>query len=329
MKSTILNFIYVKDNKEKLCKYFDSVELLYAGKKYDFNSSNRFEIDIELDQNYIYYKETLSFKTKENSEFSADYPIYVYKNNNIYVDIHKCITQNVEKIKTISAEIIYQSTMEKLLPNSILYDNKELLSFDSFENKYRKRIGLINIDPNKLILINEIFKIQKYQNFQFEDDESYEIIVRIPSYNEIQYSIAVFDNINMIRLKAKTQKSKNTFDKQLILKDILAFKNDFSSFLEKQDVNKIKTLIKDFNEKYRPLKIFSIDYYENIYNYSNFDEIDIDIFVQLFYYLEYLRVQMLKDLEEGNDNSLDLQGFFFRISKFNKKYEKLFVKLKN
>ena len=142
IRPTTLNFIYVRDKKEKLCKYFDSVELLFAGKKYDFSSSNFFEFDIELEENHIYYKETISFKTKTNLEISACYPIYAYKINNIYIDIHKYAPNNVEKIESISVEILYQMIMEKLLPNAILYDNKELLYFDSFDNKYRKDLVL-------------------------------------------------------------------------------------------------------------------------------------------------------------------------------------------
>ena len=267
---TTLNFIYVKDKKEKLSKYFDSVELLFAGKKYDFSSSNFFEFDIELEENHIFYKETISFKTKENIEISAEYLIYAYKINNIYIDIHKYAPQNVEKIESISVEILYQTIMEKFLPNTILYDNKGLLSFDSFENKYRKRIGLINIEPKKLQLINEILKIKKYENFKFKDEYSYEIIVRIPSNNDIQYSIADLDNININGLKATTQKSKNISDKQSLLKLLFEFKKDFSSFLKEKDINKIKTKLNDFNVKFKLLKMFSIEYYENISNYSNF-----------------------------------------------------------
>lgn len=328
MKTTILNFIYVKDTKEKLCKYFDSIELIFAGKKYNFNSSNCFEIDIELEENNIYYKETLSFKTKENSEFSADYLIYAYKINNIYIDIHKYITQNTEKIKSISVEILYQSTTEKLLPNVILYDDKELLCFDSFENKYRKRIGLINIDPKKLKLINEILKINKYQNFKFEDDSSYEIIVRIPSNNEIQYSISDFDNININGLKAIKKKYKSIADKQSLLQTILSFKKDFHSFLEERDINKIKTEINSFNEKFISLKIIGMDYYENTSNYSNFEDIDIDIFIQLFYYLEYLKAEIIKDSAEDDDNKEEFKDFLYSVREFNEKYEKLISEIR-
>ncbi len=55
--------------------------------------------------------------------------------------------------------MIFQSISEKLLPEKILYDNHELNNFDTFDNKLRKRIGLINIIPNKLEIIGEIKKI--------------------------------------------------------------------------------------------------------------------------------------------------------------------------
>ena len=328
IRPTTLNFIYVRDKKEKLCKYFDSVELLFAGKKYDFNSSNCFEFYIELEENHIYYKETISFKTKTNLEISADYPIYAYKINNIYIDIHKYAPNNVEKIESISVEILYQTIMEKLLPNTISYDNKELLSFDTFENKYRKRIGLINIDPKKLQLINEILKIKKYENFKFIDEYSYEIIVRIPSNNDIQYSIADLDNINIDGLKTKTQKSKGISEKQSLLELLLKFKEDFFSVLKEIDIKKIKTKLNAFNSKFTLLKISAVEYYENISNYCNFDEIDIDIFIQFFYYLEYLKAEILKDSDEDDDYKEELQDFLTDVSDFNEKYEKLISEIR-
>ena len=164
-----------------------------------------------------------------------------------------------------------------------IYDRKKLLSFDSFENKYRKRIGLINIDPRKLKLINEILKIKKYENFKFDDESSYEIFIRIPPNNEIQYSIADLDNININGLKAKAQKYKSIPDKQSLLQTILSFKKDFSFFLKERDINKIKTKINVLNEKFISLKIVAMDYYENTSNYCNFEEIDIDIYLSSYF----------------------------------------------
>ena len=57
-------------------------------------------------------------------------------------------------------------------------------------------------------------------------------------------------------------------------------------------------------------------------NYSNFENIDIDIFIQLFYYLEFLKVKVLKDSGEDDVNK-ELKEILFSIKEFNKKYENL------
>ena len=164
---TKLNFIYAKKEEEKLSKFFDCVQLVLLKKEFKFES-NSIEIDIKLEENYICYKEHLVFKKKTNSEISADYPIYAHKTNYIYIDFDENNLQNIGNVKLLSLEIIYQSILEELLPKNILYDGKELIHFDTFGNKLRKRIGLININAKKLGLINEI--LAKYPNFEFQED---------------------------------------------------------------------------------------------------------------------------------------------------------------
>ena len=84
-KETILHFIDIKDETMKLSKLFNNVKLDKAGIIYDFKDSNDLKIYIELKENCIYYYETLIFTTKDKSEISLDYPIYINKINNIYV----------------------------------------------------------------------------------------------------------------------------------------------------------------------------------------------------------------------------------------------------
>ena len=64
--------------------------------------------------------------------------------------------------------MIYQTINKELLPNSIIYDNKEISCFDTFQNKFRKRIGLINVKPNKLSFIKDIY--EQYPDFKFDNE---------------------------------------------------------------------------------------------------------------------------------------------------------------
>jgi hypothetical protein len=208
-QDTILHFIYIQDENENLNKFFNSVRLEVADMQYEFKESNDIKINIELDENCIYYNEVLNLYTKENDEISLDYPIYKNKINNIYIDIEIPNSQKNSEKKLISLEIIYQTINNELLPKNIYYGDKKLVLFDTFQNKLRKRIGLVNIDPEKLNFIEEIH--QQYPEFEFQNQNSYQILARIPNEGNIQYSIANCElNINNNRLKSqKNNKFRN------------------------------------------------------------------------------------------------------------------------
>ena len=314
---TILTFIYARNEKEKLSKFFDCVQLASLGKEYQLDS-NSIRIDIQLKENNICYKEYLIFRTKSKKEISADYPIYAYKENIIYIDFIQNNNQEIENIKLLSLEIIYQSISEELLPKSIIYDNKELFLFDTFGNKQRKRIGLINIDPQKLLLVNEVLK--KYPNFELSKDNSYELIIRIPANKDIQYSITDFETMNMYGLKAKEPPKKYSLEnKESIYRSLLSFGGEFfSSLLNEKNINEIKNKIADLSKKYYDLKLIVMPYYENILNYETLQDKDIDIFIENFYFLELQRMELLIHSEDDVDE--ELQSILIYINKFNKKY---------
>ena len=328
-KDTILHFIYIQDENEKLNKFFNSVCLEVAGMQYDFKESNDLKLNIELDENYIYYNEVLSLITKDNNEISLDYPIYKNKINNIYIDIEVSNSQKNSEEKLISLEIIYQTTKNELLPKNIYYRNKELVLFDTFQNKLRKRIGLVNIDPEKLDFIEEIH--QQYQEFEFQNQNSYQILARIPIEGDIQYSIANFElNINNNGLTSqKNNKFNFILNKNESLSALLSFKNDFFSswlknlkYIERNDA---KVKIDEFIEKYKALQIEK-SYYDNIMNYDNLEIIDIEIFLLMFYYLMLLE---LKEIKEKDDKNAELIGKLYGFDKFINNYEKNISDVKN
>ena len=291
IQPTTLNFIYVKNEEENLSKFFDSVQLLFAKREFKF-VSNSVSFDIKLEENHIHYKENLVLKTKKNTEISMDYPIYAYKTNNIYIDFDEEDIQHNENSKLVSLEIIYQSTDEELLPKNISYNGKKLIHFDTFGNKLRKRIGLMNINPQKLELINDI--LSKYPHFEFKQDECYEVFVRIPTNKDIQYSIADLEMINIKGLVMdESIKKDHRVNKESILNSLGLFQKEFLPLLNQNDSDKIRTIIDSLCKKYSYLKSMVMPYYDNILNFTNFEEIDIKIFEQNFYFLELDRIEML------------------------------------
>jgi len=328
-QDTILHFIYIQDENENLNKFFNSVSLGAAKKQYDFKESNDLKIDIELEENCIYYNEIINLNTKENDEISLDYPIYKNKINNIYIDIEIPNSHKNSEEKLISLEIIYQTIKNELLPKSIYYGDKKLVLFDTFQNKLRKRIGLVNIDPEKLNFIEEIH--QQYPEFEFQNQNSYQILARIPAEGCIQYSIANCEfNINNNRLKLqKNNKFKSMLNKKDSCEALLSFKNEFfTSWLKNLKYikrNDAKMKIDEFIEKYKVLGIEK-SYYDNIMNYDNLEIIDIDIFLLMFYYLMLLEIKEIKDKD---DKDAELIGKLYGFNKFNDNYEQKISEVKS
>ena len=301
---TILNFIYMQNENEKLSEFIESIHLGYANKTVHFKDLNYFKIDLELMENCHNYNEMFTIKTRKNSDIFFDYFIYTHKKNNIYIDYQKCSEKN-DSDNLNSLQIIYQSIKSDLLPNYIDYSDMKLNLFDTFENKLRKRISLVNIEPNKLKLIAEIYK--EYPNFHFENQNSYEIYVRIPKEGKIQYSVANLELFDCNRLK------NNYFDKTLVFKDknkTLENLKDFRKevlfeFLDKVQIkidqnyiNNINNNIKKLYDKYKIIELNAVYYYNNVLNYNQFESIDIDIFHEIFYFLEFVEIKKKIDSKE-------------------------------
>lgn len=248
-QKTILHFNSIQKNDIKLKKIVQKVNLEYANIITQFSDSNNIIFQISLDENKIYYHEIISFYTEINSKYpflSIKYPIYINKINNIYINFE----DNNEKNKIfISSEIIFQSISEKLLPEKIIYDNHEINCFDTFDNKFRKRIGLINIIPEKLKIIEEIKK--NYIEFNFDDNNSYQILIRIPKEGEIQYSITNFDLFNETNFKKNVKMLKES--KNELFNKLTKFHTDFNSFIQtsEKEINNIDLQINQLYTKYK------------------------------------------------------------------------------
>ena len=308
-QDTILHFYYIKKKDIKLKTIFSKVHLEHANIITQFSDSNNIIFQISLEENKIYYQEIISFFKESNSEYpflSIEYPIYVNKTNNIYIDSGD---NNEKNKKFISSELIFQSLTEKLLPEKILYDNHELNYFDTFDNKFRKRIGLINIIPEKLKIIEEIKK--NYIEFNFDDNNSYQILIRIPKEGEIQYSITNFDLFNETNFKKNVKMLKES--KNELFNKLTKFHTDFNSFIQtsEKEINNIDLQINQLYTEYKFINNSLGDYYENYLNYNNFEDIDLELFHLMFYCKQFLQIlkiynEIPKDLNAQKENSFIL-----------------------
>ena len=298
-KYTIISFYFIPNNN------IDKINFK------DFNS-NELKFYSSVEEEKIYYNEIISFhlhnKPNSNSSLiSIYYPIYINKINNIYIDSDKLI--NEDKL-FITAEILIQGTNRFILPKNISYDGENLIFFDFFQNTLKKRIGIINFNPKK----SKLFK--KILDYNFEDGNSYKIILRYYEKDKFEISVSSFELINDINIKKKFKQFQG--NKKDIISNLKKLCYDFKLLIK--DINKAMKInendIKKFNEDY--LKEFTLVdlYYENMKDYNNFDELDISIFHYLLYYKELLLFLKMK-----NDKFGDLVYSLEYFEKINDFYE--------
>ena len=349
---TILHFIFVHDEKAKLNDYFEEISFSNLQKTFifkipkdkindvdkdnnihdkvndfedktfvDVSKSNDIELVLKVKENVIRFEESIHFKRLDNlPSISLDYPIYINKINNIYID-----SLNKDEKSIISLEILYQTIKPELLPEKINYRGKELKCFDTFNNKLRKRISLANIIPDEFDFMRNIKN--NYSCFKFENKTTYQILVIIPNEEKAEYSIAKneFDSSESSEEEGKKIKIGQEEAYNKLMKFKVKF-NNVSINGKFEDVEEIKPHIEDFDDDFKSLKM-EIAYYDNMSNYKDFKNIDIEIFILLFYYFEYLTIKKLIDDgdEEEKDNIILM---LYSASDFNKIYEKYINEIK-
>ena len=226
----------------------------------------------------------------------------------------------------ITVEIIFQTTKNELLPNKISYGDKKLNNFDYFKNKLRQRIGLVNINPNQLGIINEIK--EDYPNFKFINKTSYQIFARIPIEGNTKYSIDKLEyNVNKINKKIYNI----AIDKLKALNELRDFKKNLDIFIDNSiNIGELDDIIyyKLINQNESESVKFVYNYYDNILYYNNFDNNDIEIFVLILYYLEFLEIIKEKDKDKDKSKKNVLISKIIYIKELNKIYDKYIVPVK-
>ena len=213
------------EQEERKVKKIDKIKS--KPKSYNLNDSNIISIITPINnQNNYCYNETFSmYKDDEKISFSEFQGIIYYnKNNKVIFDL--------DEKNCPSFELLFYAKKAENLPIKIHYKNYILNEFENNENKYRKRIVFANVIPKDLDFINS--KILENYDFQIN---SFQVLIRIPSENNFDFSLCLIDNYSFNGIYNEKQKLLIEDSDKNILKDFYMI---YSSFNEE-----IKKLIKE------------------------------------------------------------------------------------
>ena len=125
--------------------------------------------ELECPKYLIYYCETIEIIYKRKEIISFDFLININKNNIAIIDLGE--------VGKFSFELLFYNKESKFNPKCLIYKDKSYDKFESYGNKYRRRIFFGNVDPTNLEYINS-GKLNEY-NCTFESNNSYHSLFRI------------------------------------------------------------------------------------------------------------------------------------------------------
>ena len=327
---SILRFEFIPNNKLKLEDCFREIHFEICDSKFNFKSFKNNEIKLynEIIRFEKAYNEIISFYSIDNFDYpsiTCVYTIYFNEINNIYIyydpqnrEMNKDDNENKKNIK-ISAELLFQGSQENFLPKKIHYDNLTLDKFDYFKNGLRKRMEIINFNPNSIDLLKNINDNNK---FNLEEDHSYKIILKYFNKNNPELSITNYElikNGKELSIKFKEEK-KNIFD--ILYKFFQEFQLFFDEAIENGKIN--ETHLEQINDEYKIICDLINNWYQNGLHYDEFEELDKGLFYFMFYYNEFLSIlDLFYKHRDEFARKIEI------LKKINKKYEKDIKKVIN
>ena len=181
IKKTIIKFVVYDYDNNNNDNYYNKIHLKFINKSYNIiikkeNNNNVFSIIFDGDDEQLfieneieyYYTEiiTLKYNDNENSK-SFNLTIYLNEENNVNIFLNKYQQQSY------SYELLYESFNANYLPKNIPIADTIFNNFDTFGDKFSKRLNIINVIDDKLI--EDIKKPSK--------EISYKISYRIENMN--------------------------------------------------------------------------------------------------------------------------------------------------
>ena len=255
-----VEFVFVPELKIELKL---KVDLHISKLRHEFNNSKIIKYTNSIITN-DFYVETFSV-------FSEKTLICTF-NLDIYSGITNYIIYDIMEKNSITFEMLFYG--KKGLPKDISYKSYKLNKFDTNFNKYRQRMCIVNVNPDKLEYINNNNVLKNYKFIE----GSYKIIIRISNSNKLKFSLT------------KINESTNPENKKIVIteKDIKLleeFNNKYQNFLQLiNDSYKKMTTEEKENNLISELDIINTYYFNikenkiygflfNMFNYENIPDI--------------------------------------------------------
>lgn len=309
---TIVQFIFISCpysiNPKKFKYKFDTKE-----EEYELDDNNCVVFLPRSSKPIIYYCETIQILYEGRIIISFDFLIYVKKKNTAIIDLE-------EKNKP-SFELFFYTKDAKFNPTCLKYKGKEYVQFETYGNKYRRRIFFANVNPEKLEYINSE-KMNEYK-FKFENNNTYHALFRIFDYNKFEITISNMTSYYGDLEEEKKEISRTQLDN--LEKMLIDFNNKFFEY-----INLDSSLIEQRNKAYSFLEtsakeIADHDLYDlmdkpEICKYENYSE--------KIFYLLYLDFCLGLFNEIAADGKKNCQYTRTKISKFLDMEKTLYYQLK-
>ena len=315
---TIIKFIFITCSNginPKECKFIIDSEQ----KEFKLDEDNSIKFIPNYPKSLIYYCEKIQIIYKKKIICSFEFLVYINKINTVLIDL-ELEKEEEEEEKKSSFELLFYSKDINYNPLSVEYKNIKYNQFDTYGNKYRRRIFFANVNPSKLEYINSE-KMNQY-NVNFEAYETYQAIFRIFDYNKYEISVtnmfSYYENIDIekkeiskIELDDFVELLENFYEKFIdyINLDFKLIKQREGAFIK----------LKDINENIIEHDLYNLLNKPEGYIYNNYkDEI-----LYLFHFDFYL--ELFNELiEENKAEDVRTRN---KILQFKKIEDKLFSKI--
>ena len=303
IKKTIIKFVVYDYDNNNNGNYYNKIHLKFINKSYNIilnkeNNNKVFSIifDVVDEQLFIeneieyYYTEiiTLKYNDNENSK-SFNLTIYLNEENNVNIFLNKYQQQSY------SYELLYESFNTNYLPKNIPIANTTFNNFDTFGDKYSKRLNIINVIDDQLI--KNIKKPIK--------EISYKISYRIENINKINKIIQIYEE--------EKKRKKINIDNNKIINILNAIKpidekiNDLLNKYSLINENNYENIKKIYFEIINEFNKYSNDFLILNEEPKNFNNMNDNILNLLYYYEIYQLLNIIKEKNEFNNLNLTIE----------------------
>ena len=303
IKKTIIKFVVYDYDNNNNDNYYNKIHLKFINKSYNIiikkeNNNNVFSIIFDGDDEQLfieneieyYYTEiiTLKYNDNENSK-SFNLTIYLNEENNVNIFLNKYQQQSY------SYELLYESFNANYLPKNIPIADTIFNNFDTFGDKFSKRLNIINVIDDKLI--EDIKKPSK--------EISYKISYRIENMNKINKIIQIYEE--------EKKRKKINIDNNKIINILNAIKpidekiNDLLNKYSLINENNYENIKKIYFEIINEFNKYSNDFLILNEEPKNFNNMNDNILNLLYYYEIYQLLNIIKEKNEFNNLNLTIE----------------------